>query len=126
MQTQAIEAAGQTASGGMTFSPLEFALLSLVFTVVGGIIVGIVVRYLSANRFMTRAECQEKHANDCRSNKDLHNKIEELKQQQEKFQDAVAERNHILFRMLRGLVVYSDLSAENKEKILNERGRDLG
>lgn len=124
MQTQAIEAAGQ--AGGMVFSPLEFALLSLICTVMGGVIVGIVVRYLSANRFMTREECDAKHANDCRSNQDLHRKIEELKQQQEKFQDGIAERNHILFRMLRGLVVYSDLSAENKEKILNERGRDIG
>jgi uncharacterized membrane protein YraQ (UPF0718 family) len=125
MKTQAIETA-EKAAGWMTFSPLEFALLSLVFTVIGGIIVGIVVRYLSANRFMTRVECQEKHANDCRFNQDLHKKIEDLQRQQEKFQEAVAERNHILFRMLRGLVVYSDISAENKERILNERGRDLG
>lgn len=124
MQTRAIEAAGQ--ASGMVFSPLEFGLLSLFLTVTGGIIVGIVVRYLSSNRFMTRRECAEKHANDCRSNQDLHQKIEELQQQQEKFQDGIAERNHILFRMLRGLVVYSDISAENKEKILNERGRDIG
>lgn len=120
MQTQAIEAAGQ--AGGMVFSPLEFALLSLFLTVAGGIIVGIVVRYLSANRFVTRRECQERHVNDHRSNNNLHKKIEELQQQQEKFQDGILERNRILFRMLRGLVVYSDISDENKEKILNERG----
>jgi hypothetical protein len=125
MQSQAIDAAGQ-AAGGVMLSTLELAMLSLVFTIVGGVIVGIVVRYLSTNQFMTRRECVERHANDCRSNHDLHRKIEDLQKQQEKFQEGVAERNHILFRMLRGLVVYSDMSAENKEKILNERGRDFG
>ena len=123
MQAQAIEMAGQT-SGSMVFSPLEFALLSLILTAVGGVVVGVLVRYLSTNRFVTRRECAERHANDCRSNTDLHKKIEELQQQQEKFQGGIQERNRILFRMLRGLVVYSDISDENKEKILNERGTD--
>ena len=105
----------------MEFSTLEITMLSLVLTALGGIIVGIVVRYLGANRFVHRRECEEKHSNDCRFNQDMYRKIEEIKQQQAQCQDKTLERNRVLFRMLRGLVIYSEMSDENKEKILNER-----
>ena len=125
MQGQVIETAGQ-AGGGMMFSPLEFALLSLVFTVVGGIIVGIVVRYLSVNRFMTREECDAKHTHDCRSNREIHQKIDEQHRQQVQFQVDVNKKIHTIFRMVRGMVVYSEMSPEKKEKVLNERGHEVG
>ncbi|WP_024333112.1 hypothetical protein [Desulfotignum balticum] len=108
----------------MQFSTLELTLMSGLFTVLGAIIAGIVIRVLTGSRFVTQSECTARHSGDCRSNEDLIAKIEEMRKGQEKFQESVDAKNSLVFRMLRSMVVYMDIPQEQKERILNERAGD--
>ena len=108
----------------MQFSVLELALLSCVFTVIGALVAGLLIRMLTGNRFVSQQECAARHANDCLMNNQLMIKIDEIKAGQKEFQESVQDKNSILFRMLRALVVYMDISQEQKERILNERADD--
>jgi len=123
MQGQAAANAAGYANG-LVFSPLELTLMSIAFTILGGIIIGVVSRYISSSRYVSKAECEARHKHDCQYNAETSRQIEALKQQQTRVQEKSDEKIHIIFRMVRGLVVYSEISPENKEKILNARGRD--
>ena len=108
----------------MQFSVLELALLSCVFTALGAMVAGLIIRMLTGTRFVSQKECAARHANDCKMNNQLMIKIDEIKDNQKKFQESVDTKNKIMFRMLRALVVYMDISQEQKERILNERVGD--
>ena len=81
------------------------------------------MRFLAGNKFMTRDECSQRHQTESQANDELSRKITELQQQQTTSQQKTENKLNIMFRMVRGLVVYSEMAAETKEKILNERGR---
>lgn len=108
----------------MQFSMLELTLISGLFTALGAVIAGIVIRMLTGNRFVTQQECTARHASDCQMSTQLITKIDELKTGQREFQESVAAKNALMFRMLRSMVVYMDISQEQKERILNERAGD--
>jgi len=84
----------------MTLTPLE--------TLFGGalvsIITGVTVRLLMGGSFVTRQQCSLNHEQECRNNGSVQHKLD------------------IQFRMLRALILHSDLPTEKKEEILNERG----
>ncbi|EMS79204.1 hypothetical protein [Desulfotignum phosphitoxidans] len=111
----------------MQFSVLEVALMGGLFTSVGAIVAGIIIRILSDKKeknFVTYPECAARHASDCRMSDQLIAKIDEMKTGQEKFQESVDAKNSLVFRMLRSMVVYMDIPQEQKERILNERAGD--
>ena len=108
----------------MQFSVLELALLSCVFTALGAMVAGLIIRMLTGTRLVSQKECAARHASDCRMNNQLLIKIDEIQAGQKEFQESVQEKNSVLFRMLRALVVYMDISQEQKERILNERAND--
>jgi uncharacterized membrane protein YraQ (UPF0718 family) len=108
----------------MQFSMLEITLISGLFTALGAVVAGVVIRMLSDKRFVTQSECAARHASDCRMSTQLISKIDELKSSQDKFQEAMAGKNALLFRMLRSMVAHMDLTAEQRERILNERASD--
>jgi hypothetical protein len=108
----------------MQFSTLELTLMSGLFTVLGAVVAGIVIRVVTGDRFVTKVECTARHAGDCKMNAELISKIDDIKAGQDKFQEAVATKNALLFRMLRSMVAHMDLTAEQRERILNERAGD--
>ncbi|WP_461210399.1 hypothetical protein [Desulfocurvus sp. DL9XJH121] len=87
----------------MTLTPLE--------TLLGGALVsfitGVSVRLFMGGAFVTRQQCRLNHEQDCRNNGSVQRKLD------------------IQFRMLRALIIHSDLPVEKKEEILNERGDGL-
>ena len=95
----------------LTFSPLETLLCSLFFAIISAI----AVRLFLGKKYMTREECAAYHGNDAKIRESVGHKIDNL-----------AQQNQVIFRMIRGLVIYSEMDAGNKERILNERGPDNG
>jgi hypothetical protein len=94
------------------------------FACLGAIVAGVVLRVISEKRaqgFVTQTECQARHASDCQMSTQLIAKIDDLRVGQEKFQATLSAKNGHLFRMMRSIVVYMDISQEQKERILNER-----
>lgn len=108
----------------MQFSTLELTLMSGLFTALGAVIAGVVIRMLTGGRWVTQSECQARHASDCQVSTQLISKIDELKVSQDKFQETMAGKNALLFRMLRSMVAHMDLTPEQRERILNERSGD--
>jgi len=108
----------------MQFSMLEITLISGLFTALGAVVAGVVIRMLSDKRFVTQSECAARHASDCQMSSQLIAKIDEMREGQEKFQASVDAKNSLVFRMLRSMVVYMDIPQEQKERILNERSGD--
>ena len=49
--------------------------------------------------------------------------VQELERSYEKFVEKTAETQGHIFRMLRAMIVYSDIPADKKQEILNERGK---
>lgn len=105
----------------MFFSSLELTLMAGLFSALGAIVAGVVIRVMTGASFVTQSECAARHASDCKMNTDLNDKIDEVRTGQEKFQAAMAMKNGHMFRMLRAIVVYMDIPQEQKERILNER-----
>lgn len=108
----------------MQFSMLELTLMSGLFTVLGAVVAGVVIRVVTGASFVTQTECAARHASDCKMNTELISKIDGLKTSQDKFQETMAGKNALLFRMLRSMVAHMDLTAEQRERILNERAGD--
>lgn len=108
----------------MQFSMLELTLMSGLFTVLGAVVAGVVIRVVTGASFVTQTECTARHAGDCKMNTELISKIDGLKTSQDKFQETMAGKNALLFRMLRSMVAHMDLTAEQRERILNERAGD--
>lgn len=108
----------------MQFSMLEITLISGMFTALGAVVAGVVIRMLSDKRFVMQSECAARHSGDCKMNTELISKIDGLKTSQDRFQETMAGKNALLFRMLRSMVAHMDLTAEQRERILNERAGD--
>ena len=90
----------------MTFSPLEAALMAFV----ASILTAIVARMLAIRVFMSRAECLKNHlATDLADHAAA------------KTINGIEAQIGTIFSMIRGMVVYSDLPPEIKEKILNSK-----
>lgn len=86
----------------MNFDPLHVALLALLFSIIGGL----VVRLILSNRFVSCDTCQERH-------KDVDSKVGKLERGQSR-----------LFGMTKALVVYhKDIPDCEKAELLSE-GRD--
>lgn len=86
----------------MTFTPLEALLGGAMVSILSGV----TVRLLTGGSFVTKAQCNRNHEQECRTNGSIQRKLD------------------IQFRMLRALIIHSDLPEEKKEQILNERGID--
>lgn len=108
----------------MQFSMLELTLMAGLFSALGAVIAGVVIRVVTGASFVTQTECAARHASDCQMNAQLISKIDGLKASQDRFQDAVAGKNAMLFRMFRAMVSHMDLTPEQRERILNERAGD--
>lgn len=100
----------------MQFTPLEAILLSS-FT---AIVSGLAVRFFVGGRFVNKEECRKNHEHESEHNTQICSQIDELKTQQVDFQESTNQKLDVLFRMVRGLVVYSDMDRETKARILNE------
>lgn len=86
----------------MTLTPLETLLGSAMIS----IITALSVRLVMSGSFVTKVQCRHNHDQECRTNGSIQRKLD------------------IQFRMLRALILHSDLPTEKKEEILNERGAD--
>lgn len=102
----------------MTFSPLEALLLSTFTAIVGGV----VVRMLASRHFVTKEQCRQNHQHENQENVHLLEKLEELQNSVSAYQEDNKKRFNTLFRMVRGLIVHSELDKETRERILNENG----
>ena len=71
-------------------------------------VVGLGTWVLSSARFQSRTACDERHAGVCRE-------ICAIKEKQ-------SVDTGIIMRMLRSLIVHSDIPEGEKERILNDRG----
>ena len=71
-------------------------------------VVGLGTWVLSSARFQSRSACDERHAGVCRE-------ICAIKEKQ-------SVDTGIIMRMLRSLIVHSDIPEGEKERILNDRG----
>ena len=71
-------------------------------------VVGLGTWVLSSARFQSRSACDERHAGVCRE-------ICAIKERQ-------SVDTGIIMRMLRSLIVHSDIPEGEKERILNDRG----
>jgi len=108
----------------MQFSMLELTLMAGLFSALGAVIAGVVIRVVAGASLVTKSECTARHASDCQMNTQLISKIDGLKVSQDKFQETMAGKNALLFRMLRSMVAHMNLTPEQRERILNERAGD--
>ena len=69
--------------------------------------VGIVTWLVTSARYQTRTGCDERHAGVCRD-------IFDLKAKQDR-------DTSLVMRMLRSLILYSDMPEAEKERVLNDR-----
>lgn len=95
----------------MQFTPLETTLI----TIVGSVIVGIVIR----SRSVGKAECKE-HRDAFGTNcQHLHSEADaNLKEQLGR----INTKLNTIFRMNRAMAVHMDIPEDQKVKILNEKG----
>lgn len=106
----------------MTFTALEAVLLACFCSIVSGL----AIRLLMGGKYMTRDECRVRHATEQQANEGLSRQMQELQRELRQYQQDTSNKLNTVFRMVRGLVVYSDLDGQTKEQILNERGRGSG
>lgn len=86
----------------MTLTPLEALLGGALVSFVAAI----AVRLFMGGKYVSRHQCEINREMECRNNGSVQRKLD------------------IQFRMLRALILHSDLPMEKKEEILNERGGD--
>lgn len=85
----------------MNFSALETALISLVV----GLVFSALTFWVGLTKlFVSRNTCNERHRHD------------------DETDDRIRKKLDILFTMVRGLIVYSDMAPDKKQEILNARG----
>lgn len=92
------------------FTPLEAVLMGMLIS----LLTGVVMRWLTTRSFVTCEDCEARHQG-------VLNSMKELRTQREQDLKDVKETNKTIFRMLRGLIVYSDIPQDKKEEILNDR-----
>jgi hypothetical protein len=99
------------------FTTLEAGLS----TVLGAIFAGLAVRLFMSDKLMSKDECslhrenctsQSRHF--CRKIDDVHAELRDIKGTNKRQFDA-------LFRMVRGIIVHSDMGPDTRERILNEQ-----
>ncbi|WP_018124959.1 hypothetical protein [Desulfovibrio oxyclinae] len=89
----------------MSFTPLETLLIGFACSLLSA--VG--VRLLFAKNFVTHTQCTSEREKMCQADKELRERLKSLDNGQ-----------RIQFRMLRGIIVHSNIPAEQQERILNE------
>lgn len=107
----------------MQAEPLvEFtALETIQFTIIGAIIAGIAVRVFLSNKFISKKEC-ELRLSHCRTQgSHFTQKFDDLHQELKDYQAGNKRRLDALFKMVRGLIVQSNMSKEKQEQILNQQ-----
>jgi hypothetical protein len=101
---------------------VEFtALETIQFTIIGAIIAGIAVRVFLSNKFISKKECELRLTNCRTEGSHFTQKIDDLRQELKDYQAGNKRRLDALFRMVRGLIVQSNLSKEKQEQILNQQ-----
>lgn len=93
----------------MEFTTLELTLGGFVLTVIGGLI--------ASRRSRSLEDC-DACQNSCRNH--LQAQIDKIK----KDQDSVDKKFDLIFRMVRSLVIHSEIPKDEQERILNDRERD--
>jgi len=86
----------------ITLTPLELlfggAILSL--------LVGLVTHLVTRGSYVSRDLCDQRHGNVCR------------------FMESIKSSSDRQYRMLRGLIVHSDMPSDVQERLINDRGGD--
>lgn len=106
----------------MQFSGLEMMLISLL----GSVVTAAVVRVWMGRSFVTikayeSAQCACQAA--CKLQRDqLERQIAVLESMHKSFENRTDDKMDRVFRMLRALIVYSDIPKEKQQEILNDRG----
>jgi hypothetical protein len=90
----------------MLLTQTEAALAALLVAFIAGVVVPI----WTHRRYMTCEDCDKRHATERTACDKRH------------VSDKEALR--VVYRMVRALVVHSSMTAEEKEKVLNDRGMD--
>ena len=95
----------------MELTGLEISLGGLALTALGG--------WISSWRGQSRADCETCRM-DCR--RQLQDQIDRIAREQDELAGEVAAKINILFRMVRALIVHSDIPRDEQERLLNDRG----
>ena len=83
----------------MQLTSLETVLITGFSAIVGGVVTHLVMGF----RCVHKAQCDARHADESKANQSLR------------------DSQRTLFRMTRALVIHSNIPAEEKERILNDR-----
>ncbi|MBC16548.1 MAG: hypothetical protein CL942_05795 [Desulfovibrio sp.] len=89
----------------MTFTPLETMGIAAFFSLVSAV----AVRLLFARSFVTKVQCTSEREKLCLEREQIKDILQRLR-----------EGQRIQFRMLRAVIVHSDIPATKQEEILNE------
>ena len=94
----------------MQLTSLETALITGFSAIIGAVVTHLTMSFRCVNKAQCERRhheennaCAARHAEDCKSN------------------EALRKNQQTQFRMIRALVVYSDIPKEEKERILNDR-----
>lgn len=90
----------------MIVTPVEASLAALLVAVVSGVLIPL----WRGRKYVTCTDCDKRHTAEQEACDKQHADDKEARQ--------------VLYRMVRALVIHSDMSAEEKEKVLNDRGVD--
>lgn len=105
---------------------LHLALLGLLFTILGGVIVHLVTR----SKFVTKTACDAKHQSDCKADalreKGIKASVEDLRADFAEFKEGEKQSKKILFQMVRSIAVRLNLKPDELDKILNASGNGNG
>lgn len=94
----------------ITFSPLEAVLLGMLISV----LTGVLIRWLTVRSFVSCEDCEQKH-------KIIEAGLQTMRDERKEDLKTQKQTMNIIFRMLRGLIIFSDIPQEKKEEILNDR-----
>lgn len=106
----------------MQFSGLETTLVSLL----GSAVTGAVVRVWMGRSFVTKDNCASSKSSCGQihevAQEMMDSKIKAIKDELATLTAKTGRDQAKIFRMLRALIVYSDIPADQKQQILNEKG----
>lgn len=96
----------------MELTGLELTLISGAMATAGAA--------LATLRSQSKSACKECRA-DCRAQ--VEERLKAIEAEQDDLAGSMAMKIDILFRMVRSLIVHSDIPKEEQERLLNDRGK---
>lgn len=95
----------------MDLTGLEVSLGGLAFTALGG--------WVASWRGQSKSDCA-KCQTECRAA--VQAQLDRIAREQDELAGEVARKIDVLFRMVRALIVHSDIPRDEQERLLNDRG----